>query len=308
MRNRLLEQKMGKKQAASHLHSALHENGYSLCDLRSNPSLPSAIKKLQARFREALVPHLINQQELNRSESEALLQLALAPGKARLIFVTGEPGCGKSGLLLQLMDLLDQQAIPHLPIRLDTDYPEKSAKIYSKENLDLPHSPSQCLRVYAGEQRAVLLIDQLDAIRWTSRNSAKAWEICKEILDDALRSPEMSVVVVGRTMDFNDDPKIKHWKQELANNDAVSIEGFTVGALPEEDVATLVGNYGMIYASLLPKEKEILRNCQNLWLWTELVHSMERCRPFQTVPSCCRAFGSIIKEKHVKRITSQIAT
>lgn len=265
-----LEQKMGKKQAASHLHSALHENGYSLCDLRSNPSLPSAIKKLQARFREALVPHLINQQELNRSESEALLQLALAPGKARLIFVTGEPGCGKSGLLLQLMDLLDQQAIPHLPIRLDTDYPEKSAKIYSKENLDLPHSPSQCLRVYAGEQRAVLLIDQLDAIRWTSRNSAKAWEICKEILDDALRSPEMSVVVVGRTMDFNDDPKIKHWKQELANNDAVSIEGFTVGALPEEDVATLVGNYGMIYASLLPKEKEILRNCQNLWLWTEL--------------------------------------
>jgi len=58
------------------------------------------------------VPHLINQQELNRSESEALLQLALAPGKARLIFVTGEPGCGKSGVLLQLMDLLDQQAIP----------------------------------------------------------------------------------------------------------------------------------------------------------------------------------------------------
>jgi hypothetical protein len=40
-----LEQKMGKKQAASHLHSALHENGYSLCDLRSNPSLPSAIKQ-----------------------------------------------------------------------------------------------------------------------------------------------------------------------------------------------------------------------------------------------------------------------
>jgi DNA-binding CsgD family transcriptional regulator len=156
------------------------------------------------------------------------------------------------------MDLLDQQAIPHLPIRLDTDYPEKSARTFSKENLDLPHSPSQCLRVYAGEQRAVLLIDQLDAIRWTSRNSAKAWEICKEILDDALSSPEMSVVVVGRTMDFNDDPKIKHWKQELANNDAVSIEGFTVGALPEEEVAALVGNYGMNYASLLPREKEIL--------------------------------------------------
>jgi hypothetical protein len=265
-----LEQNLGKTLASFQLVSALHENGYSLCDLISNPSLPSAINKLQDRFREALVPYLIDQQELKRSESESLLQLALAPGKARLIFVTGEPGCGKSGVLLQLMDLLDQHAIPHLPIRLDADYPEKSVRTFSKESLDLPHSPSQCLRFYAGEQRAVLLIDQLDAIRWTSRNSEKAWEICKEILDDALRSPEMSVVVVGRTMDFDDDPKIKHWKQELANSDAVSIEGFTVGALPEEDVAALAGNYGMIYASLLPKEKEILRNCQNLRLWIEL--------------------------------------
>ena len=126
------------------------------------------------------MPHLIDQQELKRSESEALLQLALAPGKSRLIFVTGEPGCGKSGVLLQLMDLLDQQAIPHLPIRLDTDYPEKSARIYSKENLDLPHSPSQCLRVYAGEQRAVLLIDQLDAIRCHSLDIKK---FCKGLGD-----------------------------------------------------------------------------------------------------------------------------
>jgi hypothetical protein len=265
-----LEQKIGNTLNACQIITALRENGYSLCDIRSDPSLPNAINKLQFRFREALVPDLIDQKKLKRPEPEALLQLALAPGKSRLIFVTGEPGSGKSGVLLQLMDLLDQKAIPHLPIRLDTDYPEKSVRTFSKENLDLPHSPSQCLRSCAGVQKAVLLIDQLDAIRWTSRNSEKAWEICKEILDDALRWPEISVVVVGRTMDFEDDPKIKHWKQEIANSDAVSIEGFTVGALAEEDVAGLVGNYGMIYASLLPKEKEILRNCQNLRLWTEL--------------------------------------
>lgn len=265
-----LEQKMGNTLNASQLITALGENGYSLCDLRSDPSLPKAINKLQVRFREALVPHLIDQKELKRPESKALLQLALAPGKSRLMFVTGEPGSGKSGVLLQLMYLLDQQEIPHLPIRLDTDYPEKSVRTFSKENLDLPRSPSQCLRSYAGEQRAVLLIDQLDAIRWTSRNSQKAWEICKEILDDALHFQEMSVVVVGRTMDFEDDLKIKHWKQELYSSDAVSIEEFTVGALAEEDVAALVGNYDMVYASLLPKEKEILRNCQNLRLWTEL--------------------------------------
>lgn len=168
-----LEKTMGNTQTASQLVSALHDNGYSLCDLRSNPNLPNAINKLKVRFREALVSHLIDQKKLKRSESEALLQLALAPGKSRLIFVTGEPGTGKSRVLLQLIDLLDQQAVPHLPIRLDTDYPEMSVRTYSKRNLDLPHSPSQCLRFSAGDQRAVLLIDQLDAIRWTSRNSKK---------------------------------------------------------------------------------------------------------------------------------------
>jgi hypothetical protein len=265
-----LEQQMGNTQDASQLAFVLHKEGYSLCDIRLNPNLSHAISNLKVRFRDALVSYLIAQKVLYRPESEALLSLALAPGKSRLIFVTGEPGCGKSGVLLQLMSLLDQQEIPYLPMRLDTDYPEKSVRSYSKENLDLPASPSHCLRVYGGERRAVLLIDQLDAIRWTSRNSQKVWEICKEILDDALRTPEMSVVVVGRTMDFEDDPKIKYWKEELVKTDAVSIDSFTVGVLPEEDVATLVGNYGMNYSLLLPKEKEILRNCQNLRLWTEL--------------------------------------
>jgi len=76
-----LEQKMGNTQNASQLITALRENRYSLCDLRSDPSLPNAINKLQVRFREALVPYLIDQKELKRPESEALLQLALAPGK-----------------------------------------------------------------------------------------------------------------------------------------------------------------------------------------------------------------------------------
>ena len=265
-----LERNLGNQQDAQRLVSACIDQGFSLCDLSLNPSLAQAIKSLQDRFRHALRPHLIEQTVLIRSESQKLMSLAIAPGKSRLIFLTGDPGCGKSGVLLQLIDQLDQQAIPHLPIRLDIDYPEGSVLSYCKEVLELPRLVSQCLRVHAGERRAVLLIDQLDAIRWTSKNSQKAWQICKEILDDSLRSPEMTVVVVGRTIDFEDDPKIKHWKNELANRDAVSVEHIQVGLLTEADVAGLVGNYGLAYGSLLAKEKQILRNCQNLRLWTEL--------------------------------------
>ena len=118
-----LEQQMGNTQDASQLTFVLYKEGYSLCDIRLNPNLSQAISNLKVRFRDALVPYLIAQKVLYRPESEALLSLALAPGKSRLIFVTGEPGCGKSGVLLQLMYLLDQQEIPYLPMRLDTDYP-----------------------------------------------------------------------------------------------------------------------------------------------------------------------------------------
>jgi hypothetical protein len=268
-----LERNLGNQQDGQRLVSACTENGFSLSNLSLNPTLAKAISNLRNRFRLAIQPHLIEQDVMIRSESQELMTLALAPGKSRLVFLTGDPGCGKSGVLLQLIDQLDRQAIPNLPIRLDIDYPEGSVLSYCKEVLELPHLASHCLRVHAGERRAVLLLDQLDAIRWSSRNSQKAWQICKEILDDALRFPEMSVVVVGRTMDFNDDPKIKHWKSELAKNDAVSIEHFKIELLPETDVADLVGRYGLIYSSLPAKEKEILRNCQNLRLWTELAQN-----------------------------------
>jgi hypothetical protein len=201
-------------------------------NLGQNPNIPAAIKKLQEQFRDALETNLIDGEMISRPEPEKLCELACEPGQAKLIFVTGESGAGKSGVILQVVKLLGQREVPFLPLRLDTDYPHSNVQKYSRDDLNLPGSPSDCLRALAGERRAVLLVDQLDAIRWTSRNSDKAWEICKEILDDALRTHEMTVIVVGRTMDFQDDPKIKSWRDENNAAGVVSTKEFQENLVP----------------------------------------------------------------------------
>ena len=166
----------------------LREHDFPPLNLSHNPRVPEGVERRQRHFRSALESHLIGAKILSRPEPKQLVERMLAPGGARLLFVTGDAGSGKSGVLLDAARLLDEQAVPYLPIRLDTHYPDTSVPAYSKERLELPASPGACLRTLADGRRAVLIIDQLDAVRWTSANSDLGWELCKEIIDETLRS------------------------------------------------------------------------------------------------------------------------
>ena len=74
-------------------------------------------------------------------------------------------------------------------------------------------------------------------------------------------------------MDFEEDPNIKHWGNQQQQNQMVTVEKFSIEVLPEKTVSDVVDKYGVSYASLLPKEQELLRNCQHLKLWTELAEA-----------------------------------
>ena len=266
----LLEENIGNTYRSDDIRNALREQGFPPLDLVSDPRIPKGIEQLQDRFRSALEPHLIGAEVLARPETELLLGRMVADGGARLLFVTGDAGSGKSGVLLDAVRLLAEEAVPHLPLRLDTQYPDTAVRKYSKEHLGLPASPGVCLRTLADGRRAVLIIDQLDAIRWTSANSDAGWELCKEIIDEALRFPNVSVIVAGRTVDLDDDPRIEHWKKGKETGQVIEVEQLTVGRMPEEVVSSVVGRYGIDHASLLAREKCLLSNAQSLQLWWRL--------------------------------------
>jgi hypothetical protein len=253
-----LEETLGTTHRSDDLRAALRGRGLPPLDLIHDPRVPDGIERLQLGFRSALEPHLIGAGVIPRPEPAELVEKIRADGGSRLLFVTGDAGSGKSGVLLDAVRILGEEAVPYLPIRLDTHYPDRAVRAYSTERLGLPASPATCLRALAAGRRAVLIVDQLDAVRWTSANSDAGWELCKEIIDEALRLPNISVVVAGRTVDLDEDPRIQHWKKAKQAGETIEVQPFKVGPIPEDAVASAVGSYGVEYASLPPREKELL--------------------------------------------------
>ena len=265
-----LESTLGNTQYSDNLRTVLQKAGYPSLNINANPTVSSSIEHLQDIFRTVLTPHLIGAQILPRPEPEQLVTRVLADGGARLIFLTGDAGSGKSGVLLETLNLLHGKGVPCLPIRLDTHYPEGTVRTYYKERLNLPASPSVCLQSLAAGRRATLIIDQLDAIRWTAANSENGWLLCLGIIEEALLISSITVVVVGRSVDFDDDVRIRHWKGGHEEAQKIEVEQFAIGTLPDETIAKVAIKYGINYESLLPIEKWLLSNAQNLQLWWRL--------------------------------------
>jgi len=65
-----------------------------------------------------------------------------------------------------------------LPLRLDRQIPEDTTQNYG-HNLGLPESPVRCLDAISGASECTLILDQLDAIRWTYGHSKNALDVCK---------------------------------------------------------------------------------------------------------------------------------
>lgn len=72
------------------------------------------------------------------------------------------------------MQKLKAEQVPYLALKLDKRPPEKSARQYGVDILDLPESPVLCLSQIAAGGLCVLILDQLDAIRWTSQHNRTA--------------------------------------------------------------------------------------------------------------------------------------
>lgn len=295
-----LEETLGNTHYSDELRTVLRGKGYAPLNLQRDPRVPEAIERLKSRFRTALEPHLICTQILSRPEPEQLAIRMLADGGARLIFVTGDAGSGKSGVLLKTIHLLDESGTPYLPIRLDTHYPEGTVRGYSKGILDLPSNPGVCLRILANERRAVLIIDQLDAVRWSSVNSDVGWHLCLEIIEEALCNPTMTVVVVGRSVDFDDDQRIQHWKRRHEKSKVVEVESFRIGSIPNEVVSDVVRQYGIDYSSLLPREKELLSNAQSFQLWWRLAED-DKVGRFSSRADLLRSFWKHSRDKAVQK-------
>jgi hypothetical protein len=263
----LCDRSIGLTIGAAEVIKALPD-GASPRDLSLEPTLHSGLNTLRERFDRSYRYLLIRDVALQRRETEALWQSIMTDPESRAVLLHGSSGEGKSGVVFELVERLRDRGLPYLPLRLDGDRPGNSPVEFGRQ-LGLPGSPAACLAAACNGERGILILDQVDAIRWTSAHSSYAWDTCERIIAETLRHPNLAAIVVCRTFDVKDDPRIRAWKNQSKASEV------KVGSLDDETVDRVVVACGGKPSALGPAQRQVLRSAQALYLWACL-HAPER--------------------------------
>ena len=185
---------------------------------------------------------------LPRSQAE-YCQKAISEGMS--VILHGKAGEGKSGCVHNLIHILEDLSIPYLAIKLDYRVPKGTSSNWGKE-IGLPDSVSYCLDAVVNERNGVLILDQLDALRWTQSHSGEALSVCMEIIREVAninleREKKISVVMVCRTYDLENDRNINRLFMHEEGSVSLEWEKIAVGKLSAE-----------------------LQTASNLYIWEQL--------------------------------------
>jgi hypothetical protein len=113
------------------------------------------------------------------------------------VLLTGEAGVGKSGVILQVIESLQEQGLPLITFRVDRLDPTILPSDVGQQ-LGLPDSPVNVLAAIAQGQDCPLVIDQLDATSLASGRNPQFFDCIDEILKQARAYPRMHLNTFGQ--------------------------------------------------------------------------------------------------------------
>ena len=125
------------------------------------------------------------------------------------------------------MDYCEKEDIPYIAIKLDRRIPHGNSEIWGQE-LGFAGSIVYALNAISKDKTAALVLDQLDALRWTQANSSEALAVCMEMIRQVgylnhERAKKIVIVFVCREYDLHNDNNIKSLF-EREGNDTLWIE------------------------------------------------------------------------------------
>lgn len=188
----------------------------------------------------------------------------------KAVIISGSAGYGKSGCTEAILNYCEEKKLPHIAIKLDQRIPHKNCEIWGQE-LGFPGSIVHSIHCVSRNENAVIILDQLDALRWTQANSSEALAVCMELIRQVEylnyeRKKKIITIFVCRTYDLENDNNINSLfkKQESSEN---AWEIVKVGDFKEEVVKEIIGEK---YEQLSLKLKKLLRIPSNLYIWQHL--------------------------------------
>ena len=234
--------------------------------LRGNDDrIAPRINEINKEYRETFKP--LQEGLIDRKEFGSCIE-SIENGKSFII--CGSAGNGKSGCTEAILNYCERKRMPYIAIKLDRRIPRGNCEKWGQE-LGLPSSVAYAIHCISKNEKAVIVLDQLDALRWTQANSSEAISVCMELIRQVKylnceREKKIIMVFVCRTYDFENDNSINSLfkKEESEDSDweVVHIENFD-----EDTVKRIIGEE---YNNLSFKLKMLLRIPSNIYIWQHL--------------------------------------
>jgi len=159
-------------------------------------------------------------------------------------------GMGKSVILADVLKCLEADEIPVLAIKADTLTEVKDAESL-RGALGLPATPERLLTTAVAEAgRAVLLVDQLDALSLTFVKEHDCLQANLSLVARAASIKGVAVVASCRSFDYQFDPNLRSVKTQ---------KEFHIKPLSDEQVQQVLDPLGVDWKALTEDERNILR-------------------------------------------------
>jgi hypothetical protein len=278
-------------------HYLLQERGYRRRQWGKDPHILAAVENVNNIYISSLTEQrAIGGNIISRDEAQTAFE-QLTQEKQSILGV-GEAGVGKSGVMLQVLEKLQNQGVPVLAFRVDrlepTPLPDKLG-----EQLGLPGSPAIVLANIAQSRDCVLVIDQLDAVSFASGRNPQFFDCIFEIIKQAQAHPNIHLLLACRKFDLDNDNRLKCLIDEK-NGFAKAI---AINRLPHSTVRDVVGKLGLETTRLTEKQLNLLSIPLHLSLLAEIAEdSTVDALTFQTAKELYDQFWSKKQDKLRERL------
>ena len=282
-------------------HYLLEERRFRRREWGKDPHVWAAVDKVNDRYLSRLHKEAIAGKVIPRNEVDTIVDKLISPDSKRGVFVTGEAGVGKSGVMLQSVEKLRQQGVPLIAFRLDSLDPTQSPDRVGEQLEKLPGSPAHVLANIAQGRDCVLIIDQLDAVSTASGRNPQFFECVDQIIDQAKAYPRMRLLLACRKFDLDYDYRFKR----LTGENGIT-ETLTINRLSDEKVREVVAELGLEARSLNNNQLKLLCIPLHLRLLAQVAEgSQANVLNFKTAKELYDKFWDNKKDSDLLRVNSE---
>jgi hypothetical protein len=250
---------VGQRLTATTLWRFLEASGRHRRAWGRDPAIRVLVESRRERFVRERESARIAGHLFDRAVAAEVAELLRAGTKRVVLSATA--GMGKSIAVREAVELLAHDVLV-LPFGLD-HLPAAVEAQRLGESLGLPGSPALVLAHLSAGERAVLVIDQLDAVSQVSGRNPEALAAVDEMLRECDDHPNIGVLLVCRDFDLSADTRL----QKLRNRPDTKV--VELGPLSDAEVDVVLDAVGRGNQHLSERQRELVRVPLHLRLLAE---------------------------------------